>query len=358
MLITLKVNAEGRTSEKTSIPADTTLQTIVKTLSEKIGIATSSLQIFTGYPLVQLKGAPSDRISDLGVKNSDVITVRSGSPPSLSANDVIPPLPPPAAPAAAAAALPVANSDTLISTVHSTSLSSDEWSCQICTFINRISSRSGESRCEMCSTVRLVASMRRRIIDADNSCLFNSVGFLVCRSKNIAEELRDIVRTAVQNDPENFSSAMLGKEREEYLHWIMQPTSWGGETEIMILTGYFKVEIAVVDIRTTNIYVYGKDANANQRIYLLYDGIHYDALARSTQDEPSDSDQTMFSLDDSKSFEESKAIAGELKQRSQFVDLAGFDLKCMVCGIGIKGQTGAQAHAKSTGHTNFGQVHA
>lgn len=355
MLITLKVNAEGRTSERTSVPADTKLQTIVKTLSEKFGIAASSLQIFTGYPLVQLKGAPSDRIIDLGVKNSDIITVRSGLPPSMSTNDVIPPLPPPSP---SAAALSITDSDTSISTVNCTSLSSDEWSCHICTFINRVSSRGEESHCEMCSTVRLLASMRRRIIDADNSCLFNAVGFLVCRNKNIAVELREIVHSAVQNGPEIFSSAMLGKEREEYLLWIMQPTSWGGETEIMILTGYFKVQIAVVDIRTTNIYVYGSDADTNQRIYLLYDGIHYDALAKSTQDEPSDADQTMFSTDDSKTFEESKAIASELKKRSQFVDLAGFDLKCMVCGIGIKGQSGAQAHAKSTGHTNFGQIHA
>jgi ubiquitin thioesterase OTU1 len=196
--------------------------------------------------------------------------------------------------------------------------------------------------------------MKRRIIDADNSCLFNAVGFLVCRSSSVAAEFREIVRAAVENDPETYSAAMLGKEREEYFAWIVLPTTWGGEVEVGVLAGYFKVEIAVVDIRTTNIYVYG--SGGGQRVYLLYDGIHYDALVRSTQDSPSDDDQTMFPPDDAASWEQSKAIASHLKRRTQFVDLAGFDLKCLDCGVGLRGQKGAQEHAKGTGHTNFGQV--
>ena len=88
----------------------------------------------------------------------------------------------------------------------------------------------------------------------------------------------------------------------------------------------------------------------------MYDGIHYDSLSRSMDDTPSNSDETMLLSSDNTAWDESKAIARELKERTQFVDLAGFDLKCMVCGNGINGQTGAQDHARTTGHTNFGQV--
>ena len=43
-------------------------------------------------------------------------------------------------------------------------------------------------------------------------------------------------------------------------------------------------------------------------------------------------------------------------QARQFTDLAGFTLRCLVCGKALTGQTDAQSHAKATGHINFGEV--
>jgi ubiquitin thioesterase OTU1 len=359
-VIVLKINAEGKASEKTSVSSETTLESFVQLLTTKTGIAGDRMQIMCGYPLALLRGKQTDSLVDIGLKNSDVVTIRAGTPPSMTVETEAHPTPPASSSAPNYASQPqsASASDKIFAgTVFNsyTSSSADEWSCHICTFINSV--HSGSSSCEMCGSARLVASMKRRIIDADNSCLFNAVGLLVCRSSSVAVEFREIVRTAVENDPETFSSVMLGKQQDEYLSWIMLPTTWGGEVEIGILAAYFRVEIAVVDIRTTNIYVYG--SGCGKRIYLLYDGIHYDALVRSTQDGcPADDDETMFPPDDSASYDQSKAIASELKQRTQFVDLTGFDLKCLVCGVGLRGQRGAQEHAKETGHTNFGQVEA
>lgn len=55
-------------------------------------------------------------------------------------------------------------------------------------------------------------------------------------------------------------------------------------------------------------------------------------------------------------YRQAEQLAIEAKSSRQFTDVAKFTLKCYVCDCLIKGQTEAQEHAKSTGHTNFGEV--
>ena len=141
----------------------------------------------------------------------------------------------------------------------------------------------------------------------------------------------------------------------------MLTDTWGGEVEIDILSKHFKKQVAVVDIQTNNIYVYGEDNPMYQeRIYLLYDGIHYDALImrRSDADEDSfptndncnvhdvdiDNDSVIirvFSASDSSIYNKSKVLAAELRERTQYVDVSGFTLRCLVCGQGLIGQKDA-----------------
>ena len=45
-----------------------------------------------------------------------------------------------------------------------------------------------------------------------------------------------------------------------------------------------------------------------------------------------------------------------LSQAHQFTDVGRFSLKCMVCGVSLRGQTEAQNHAMVTGHVTFGEV--
>ena len=54
----------------------------------------------------------------------------------------------------------------------------------------------------------------RKVIDADNSCLFNAIGYVFFRSLEKAKELRKVVHDAVLSDSETFSEAALGNRLE------------------------------------------------------------------------------------------------------------------------------------------------
>lgn len=47
--------------------------------------------------------------------------------------------------------------------------------------------------------------MVRRIIDADNSCLFNAVGYVLRRKRKVGTELRRMITEAVREKPEVYN---------------------------------------------------------------------------------------------------------------------------------------------------------
>lgn len=202
--------------------------------------------------------------------------------------------------------------------------------------------------------------MTRRVIDADNSCLFNSVGYCIygsARGRKAAPTLRTIICEAVMTNPDVFSEPVLGKEPFEYCQWIMDPQKWAGEIEMVVLSDHFSIEIRAVDILTGKIYYYGQDKGHAQILYVIYDGIHYDALVEAIAGAPESEDITRFSTSVGPQKDaEAQAVAKKLRESKQYVDLAGCDLKCMVCGMGLRGQKGALEHAKATTHQNFGQI--
>ena len=59
--------------------------------------------------------------------------------------------------------------------------------------------------------------------------------------------------------------------------WIRNEMNWGGENEIVTLSEYFGVEVAVVSCESFTVLVYGQEAGRN-RIHLLYTGQHYDPI--------------------------------------------------------------------------------
>lgn len=75
----------------------------------------------------------------------------------------------------------------------------------------------------------------RRIIEADNSCLFNAVAYNLERTRSAAIRLRGVVKDTVKSDPLTFNDGVLGKENEEYQRWIMDMNHWGGPIELFIL---------------------------------------------------------------------------------------------------------------------------
>lgn len=64
----------------------------------------------------------------------------------------------------------------------------------------------------------------------------------------------------------------------------------------------------------------------------------------------------MFSIEDDAVLVQAENLAQEAKSSRQFTDLNKFTLKCYQCDKLLTGQTEAQQHAKSSGHTNFGEV--
>lgn len=58
------------------------------------------------------------------------------------------------------------------------------------------------------------SAVARRVVDADNSCLFASVGYVMEGTRAAAPRLRALVAKAVASDPETYSEAFLGGEIE------------------------------------------------------------------------------------------------------------------------------------------------
>ena len=211
-----------------------------------------------------------------------------------------------------------------------------------------------------------IRQIRRHVINADNSCLFNAIGYLIMRnSDTLSIQYRKVIADEVTKNTTKYTPEVLGKPTEEYAEWIMNSDKWGGEIEMSILAKHLNVEIAAVDIQTGKVYIYGEEYKYFDRIYLLYDGIHYDAVVNALIEEGDTSfesndknDMTIFGSDDATTLDEVKQLASKLRNQKQFVDLAGFDLQCLVCRKGLKGQSDATAHAKETGHQNFGQINS
>ncbi|EFJ13476.1 hypothetical protein SELMODRAFT_181660 [Selaginella moellendorffii] len=198
----------------------------------------------------------------------------------------------------------------------------------------------------------------RRIIPADNSCLFNAVGYVMEHNKSKSSELREVIAATVISDPESYNEAFLGKPNGDYCQWILNPEKWGGAIELAILSAYYRREIAAYDIQTTRCDLYGQDKSYQERVMVIYDGLHYDALALAPfAGAPEDVDQTVFKVDEYGHIGPAERLAVKLVEEShrnrKFTDTASFTLRCGICQEGVVGQKEAVEHAKLTGHTNF-----
>ena len=199
--------------------------------------------------------------------------------------------------------------------------------------------------------------MFRRIINSDNSCLFNAIAYATeGRSKNLGSFLRNIVSPIIQDDPETYNLSLLGKPNEEYCLWIEQPTSWGGGIELSIISKYYGINIGAVSIKDGIIHVFGQEFSYPKIIYVIYDGIHYDVLVKNLSESQTEAtDLTEFQVDDMQTYQQAIELSKELKGKREFTDTGNFKLKCNVCYVGLVGEKEAVEHASATGHTNFAE---
>lgn len=109
------------------------------------------------------------------------------------------------------------------------------------------------------------------------------------------------------------------------------------------------MEIDVVDIQNTRIEKFGE--SHDNRILLIYDGIHYDPLHEEGGSQP----RTIFSSHDDDVLSKALCLAETEKKNRQYTDAKNFKLKCLVCGTGMAGAVEANEHAQNTSHINFGE---
>lgn len=92
--------------------------------------------------------------------------------------------------------------------------------------------------------------------------------------------MRQLIAEEIRANEDKYCEAILGKPNDEYCEWILKPESWGGAIEIAALSSHYGLEIAVVDTQSAVINKFGEDRDYEYRVFLIFDGIHYDPLYR------------------------------------------------------------------------------
>ncbi|KAI6138851.1 hypothetical protein EDD17DRAFT_1805999 [Pisolithus thermaeus] len=209
-----------------------------------------------------------------------------------------------------------------------------------------------------------------RVVPDDNSCLFSSVALIFEQDITKAQKMRQIVANGIQSNAETYSDAILGMPRDKYISTILSSSTWGGAIELGVLANHFGTEITSIDVETGRIDRFAPapeksrgDRPVNATLLeciLIYSGIHYDAATLSPMvGAPAEWDQTVFPImsigEDDPVLEAGQRLAAILRERRAFTNMATFDLKCEICGKGLRGEKEARTHAQETGHTRFGE---
>ncbi|KAL4110491.1 hypothetical protein PRIC1_002182 [Phytophthora ramorum] len=207
-------------------------------------------------------------------------------------------------------------------------------------------------------TQKSTSVFMRRVVPADNSCLFHSIGYALGKGREgNGPMMRQLIKETILADPEKYSEVFLGRPVYEYCAWIMDDKSWGGEIELSILSTYYKVEMVVFDVTSMSRLCYGEDQGFTQRMFLLYDGIHYDLVVETPSTTASErQDVTLFAINDFTKVERASEVAVEAHQKHEFTDVSRFSIICLVCRSTFVGQREALSHSEATGHQQFGEV--
>ena len=290
-------------------PTDTVRSFLAK-IQEGSGVPAGRQKILNGFPprLLALPADLEQPVSTLSVASGDTLTVSAAAGPAE-------PRAPAAGPAPAAAAF-------------------------------ASSSEPGK----LSDGSRMV----RRPIADDNSCLFNAVGYVMERSYALAPRLRQVIVAAIRADPFNYNEGILGRPVDAYTQWILEPGAWGRAIELVILAKHFRKRIHACDVRTQRVDVYGAEEGFREAVFVIYDGIHYDAMARSFGAQ--DFDITVFDGDGpdfAAVLAAAKTLVAHENKNKKFTDTANFTLRCGICKQGLRGEKEAVEHAKLTGHQHF-----
>jgi len=199
--------------------------------------------------------------------------------------------------------------------------------------------------------------MIKRVILADNSCLFNSVAYaLENKSRDSATYLRQIVASYIVSDPEKYNEAFLDRSNQSYQKWILDSLNWGGAIETEILSQHYNAEICTIDIQNFSTNLFGSEQNYKKRVYLLYDGVHYDVVARNiSEDMPEEMDSTIFHPLDNCAFDGVMMLAKELNYKARDPVENDKSLDYGLCSPKLC-ENVAHGHYQQAGHYKFSEV--
>jgi ubiquitin thioesterase OTU1 len=323
MAIRLQVKHKSG-QERLSLEADATLGALVNILTEKTGVPANRLRLKCGFPPKPLNGAAASALVNTVFKSGESLILEEGDEPSVLIEAGSP---------EEAAAVPAVSAAV------------------------RAKRPPAPQAAPPANTSGVAV---RRVVDADNSCLFTSLGYVMLgKERAKGRVLRDVVADEILADSETYSEAILGMAPKAYCEWIKGNDHWGGGIELAVLSDHFSAVIIAWDVQTMRADRYGEGRGYKQCVHLIYDGIHYDALALSIlEDVPPDSedfDVTVFSPEDGYMEGQAKNVVKKLQDAKLYTDTGKFSLRCLVCQKGLVGEADAVEHAKATGHQNFAE---
>jgi ubiquitin thioesterase OTU1 len=85
----------------------------------------------------------------------------------------------------------------------------------------------------------------------DNSCLFRAFSTAVLPTGDDLgmPELRALIASHIQQDPETYTKVVLEQPPDDYCRWIQTEDAWGGFIEMGILAKHFDVQICSIDVQ-------------------------------------------------------------------------------------------------------------
>lgn len=196
----------------------------------------------------------------------------------------------------------------------------------------------------------------------DNSCLFRAFGTAIVPGDDQSmPELRSLVASAIQSDPETYTQVVLEQPPDDYCRWIQTQDAWGGALEMGILAKHFEVEICSIDVKSLRVDRFNEGAAT--RCILVYSGIHYDTIVQSPSSPPhtrSDSspdfDIRVWPSDDDGILAYAIELCRKLQAQHYYTDTGGMPIRCNSCGVISYGEGQASGHAMATGHFDMQEM--
>lgn len=150
--------------------------------------------------------------------------------------------------------------------------------------------------------------MAKREMPGDNSCLFHSVAYTCLdRARNRADEMRQIAIKEVLAKPNVFTAQVLEQPPSSYVQWMQNPKVWGGAIELQVFSEHFETEIVSFDYKYLREDHFGAGKDFKKRVFLIYTGQHYDAMAWAPYgNAPESKDKVIFSTKDDYAWKRAK----------------------------------------------------